>query len=141
MTTYIYQVQIYAKICRLPRPVSSNSVISSCTICITLLNSEDVPTLRSVSISQILVLPDITDVNVLSVYQLLLCPPQLPRFTTASPTLHTFTTALIAPPTPIVSDSTDRDHRIAPMIAESRPRSRLWRVFFSKGCVKYILKR
>ena len=61
---------------------SGNSVISSRTICITLLESEDVPTVRSISISQILVLPDITDVKMLSVSQLLLCP------CTSVPTLH-----------------------------------------------------
>ena len=124
MTTYIYQIQIYVK----PRPVSGNSVVSSGTVSITLLNSENVPTMRSIPISQILVLPDITDVKVLSVYQLLLCPHQFPRFTTVLPTLHTFTTTLIAPPTFIISDSTDRDHGIAPMIAESRQMSRPWRV-------------
>ena len=69
---------------------SGNSVISSCTVCITLLNSEDVPTMSNISVSQILVLPDITVVKVLSVSQLLLCPSQFPRFTTVSPTLHTF---------------------------------------------------
>ena len=41
---------------------SGDGVMSSCTVCITLLNSEDVPTMWSLSISQIVVLPDITDV-------------------------------------------------------------------------------
>ena len=46
---------------------SGNSVISSCTVYITLLNSVDVPTMRSILISQIVVIPDINDVKVLSV--------------------------------------------------------------------------
>ena len=103
---------------------SGNSVISSCTVCITSLNSEDVPTMRSISISQILALPDITDVKVLSVSQFLLSPRQFPVFTTVSPTLQTFSTTLIAPPTVIISDPT-----------ESRPRSRPWRRIFSPRIV------
>ena len=86
---------------------SGRSVVSSCTVCIILLNSEDVPIMSSISISQILVLPDITDVIVLSISQFILCPRQFPRFTTVSPTLHVFSTTFITPPTVIISDSTE----------------------------------
>ena len=97
---------------------SGNSVISSCTVCITLLNSEDVPTMRSISISQILVLPDINDVNVLSISQLLHCPRQLhtsprfhPRFTRFLPRLSQLPRSLSRIPR-------NRDHGITPMIAD-----------------------
>ena len=114
---------------------SGNSVISSCTVCITLLNSEDVPTMRSISISQTLVLPDITDVIVLSISQFFLCPRQFhtlprfhPRFTRFLPHLSHFPRSLTRIPR-------NRDHGIASMIAESRPRSRPWRGIFSPRVV------
>ena len=103
---------------------SGNSGIRTCTVCITLLNTEDVPTMRSISISQILVLPDTTDVFVLSISQFFLCPRQFPCFTTVSPTLHTFSAMLITPSTVIISDPTEsrswnraHDRRIAPEVA------------------------
>ena len=112
-----------------------------CTVCITLLNSEDVPTMSNISVSQILVLPDITDVKVLSDSQLLLCPRQFPRFTTVSPALHTFSTTLIEPLTVIISDSTEsrsrnraHDRTIAPKVAAVA-----WH-FFPKSCVESILR-
>ena len=125
---------------------SGNSVISSCTVCITFLNSEDVPTM-SISISQILVLPDITDVKLPSVCQLFLYPGPFLHFTTASPTFHTFSTMLIAPSTVLISDPTEsqsqnHDHRIAPMIAESHPTLWPWRGTFSPSVVLNVfLKR
>ena len=121
---------------------SGNSVISSCTVCITLLNSEDVPTMRSITISQILVLPDITDVIVLSISQFFLCPRQFPRFTTVSPMLHTFSTTLITPPTVIISNPTEsqsrscaHDCRIAPKVAAVA-----W-YFFPEGLLNALLER
>ena len=120
---------------------SGNSVINSCTVCITLLNSEDVPWMRSISISQILVLPDITDVKMLNVLQFLLCPRQFPHFTTVSPTPQAFSTTLIAPPTVIISDPTEswsrnrsHDRRIAPKVAAVASH------FFPKSCVGCILR-
>ena len=119
---------------------SGNSVISSCTICITLLESEDVPTVRSISISQILVLPDITDVKMLSVSQLLLCPctsvPTLHHgFTHAS---HLFNRAYRTSHWLLSRIPRNRDHGIAPMIAESRQRSRPWCGTFSPRVVLNI---
>ena len=115
---------------------SGNSVISSCTVCITSLNSEDVPTMRSISISQILALPDITDVKVLSVSQFLLSPRQFPLFTTVSPTLQTFPTTPIAPPTVIISDPTE-SRPLSQNRAQGRGRGV---VFFPKNCVECILR-
>ena len=121
---------------------SGNSVISSCTVCITLLNSEDVPTMRSISISQILVLPDITDVIVLSISQCFLCPRQSPRFTMVSPTPHTFSTTLITPATVIIWDPTESrsrnrayDRRIAPKNAAVA-----W-YFFPRVVLNAVLER
>ena len=108
---------------------SGSSVVSSCTVCIMLLNSEDVPIMRSISISQILVLPDITDVIVLSISQFFLCPRQFPRFTMVSPTLHMFSTTFITPPTIIISDPRNR--------ARGRGRGV---VFFPKSGVECILR-
>ena len=106
---------------------NGNSVISSSTVCMEdshKLNSEGVPTMRSISILQMLVLSDITDVSVLRISQFFLRPRQFPHFTTVSPKLHMFSTTLISPPTVIISDpmeSRSRDHahdyRIAPMAA------------------------
>ena len=119
-----------------------NSVISSFmyTACITLLNSEDVPTM-SISISQILVISDITDVIVLSIYQFFLRPRQFPRSTTVSPTLHTFSATLITPPTVIISDPKEsrsrnraHDRIIAPKVAAVA-----W-YLFPKSCVECILR-
>ena len=60
----------------------------SVTVCIALLNSDDVPTMTSISISQILVLPDITGVIVLDRHFLVFSLP------TSVPTLyHGFTHA------------------------------------------------
>ena len=122
---------------------SGNSVISSCTVCITLLNSEGIPTMRSISISQILVLPDITDVIVLSISQFFLCPRQFLRFTTVSPTLHTFSATLMTPSTVIILDPTEsrsrnrvHDRRIAPKVAAVAV---AW-YFFPKSCVECILR-
>ena len=118
---------------------SGNCVINSCTVCITLLKSEDVPTMRSISISQILVLPDIIDVNVLSISQLLQCQHQFPRFTTVSSMLHTFSTTLIAPPTVIISESTEsrsRNHTHDRTQGHGRGM-----VFFTKSCVECILRK
>ena len=53
------------------RAVHSHPSVS--LILLQLLNSENVPTMRSISISQILFLPDIADVKMLSVSQVLLC--------------------------------------------------------------------
>ena len=120
---------------------SGNSVISSCTVCITLLNSEDVPTMRSISISQILVLPDITDVNVLSISQLLHCPRQLhtsprfhPRFTHFLPRLSHLPRLLSRIPR-------NRDHGITPMIADHTQGHSHGMVFFPKSCVECILRK
>ena len=117
---------------------SGNSVIRTCTVCITLLNIEDVPTVRSISISQILVLPD-TTVIVLSISQFL-CPRQFPRFTTVSSTLHTFSATLITPPTVIISDPTEsrlRNRGIAPEVAavawHISPRV-VWNAFLERTC-------
>ena len=102
---------------------SGNSVVSSYTVCTTLLNSEDVPTMRSISISQIVVLPDITDVIVLSISQFFLCLRQFPHFTEVSPTIHTFS-------------------GIRPMIAQLCPRSQPWRgVFSSRVVLNAFLER
>ena len=117
---------------------SGNSVIRSCIGCITLLNSEDVPTMRSISISQILVLPDITDVIVLSISQFFLCPRQFSRFSRVSPTLHTFSITLITPLAGIITESRSRNHahdrRIVPKVA-----ALAWR-FFPKSCVECTLR-
>ena len=98
---------------------SGNSIISSCSVCITLLNSEDVPTIRSISISQILVLPDITDVKVLSISQLFLCPCHFPCFTRFLPHLSHLPRSLSQIPR-------NHDNGVVPMIAELRPRSQPW---------------
>ena len=110
---------------------SGNSVISSCTVCITLLNSEDVRTMRSISISQILVHPHITDVKVFSVSQLLLCPCQFPRSPRPHSRFTRFLLRLSHLSWSLSQIPRNRDHGITPMIAESRPRSRLWRSIFS----------
>ena len=109
---------------------SGNSVISSCTVCITLLNSENVPTMRRISISQILVLLDITDV--LSISQLLHCPhqshtsPQFhPRFTHFLPRLSHLPRSLSRIPR-------NRDHAHDP---RSHPRSQPWHGIFSPRVV------
>ena len=92
---------------------SGNSAISSCNVCVTLLNSEDVPTVRSISISQILVLPDITDDIVLSIFSVFSAHVS----SHASPRFHQpFTrflprSRLITPPTVIISDPTERRSR------------------------------
>ena len=120
---------------------SGNSVISSCTVCITLLNSESVPTMRSIPISLILVLPDITDVKVLSVSQLLLCPCQFPRSPRLHPRFTRFLLRLSHLSRYLSQIPRNHNHGITLMIAESRPRSRPWRGIFSpKSCVECILR-
>ena len=115
---------------------SGNSVISSCIVCITLLNSGDVRTMRSTSISQILVLPDITDVIVLSISPFFLCPRHFPRFTTVSPMLHTVSTTLITPPTVIILDPTES----RPWLQNHAQGHGHGMVFFPKSCVECILR-
>ena len=115
---------------------SGNSVIRTCTaVCITLLNTEDVQTMRSISISQILVLPDIADVIVLSISVFFSAhvsshaSPQFhPRFTRFLPRLSHLPQSSSRIPQ-------NRYHGIAPMIVESRPRSRLWHGIFSPRVV------
>ena len=101
---------------------SGNSVISSYTVCTTLLNSEDVPTMRSISISQIVVLPDITDVIVLSISQFFSLP-------TSVPTLHRGFTH-----DSHVFWNQAHDCTIVPKVAAVA-----W-CFFLKSCVECILR-
>ena len=97
---------------------SGNNVISSCTVCITLLNSEDIPTMRSISISQILVLPDITDVIVLSISHFFaahVSSHASPRF---HPCFTRFLPRLSYPPRSLSRIPRNRAHdcRIAPKV-------------------------
>ena len=114
---------------------SGNSVISSCTVCITLMNSEDVQAMKSISISQILVLPDIT-VIVLSISQFFSLPTSVPTlhhgFTHASPQFHPRFTCFLPSHGPRSLSRIPRNHDqgITPMIAESCPRLRPWRGIF-----------
>ena len=99
------------------------------------LNSEGVPTMRSISILQILVLSDITDVSVLRISQFFLSPRHFPRFTKVLPTLHMFSTTLIYLPRSFSRIPRNRDHGITPMITESRPWPRSWHGIFSPRVV------
>ena len=65
-TVWQHKPSSNVKLC-LPSAVVTVSSVYVLFTLITLLNSEDVSTMRSISISQILVLPDITDVIVLSI--------------------------------------------------------------------------
>ena len=114
---------------------SGNRVISSCTVCITLLNSEDVPTMGSISITQNLVLPDIT-VIVLSISQFFLCPHQLPGSPRFHPRFTCFLPRLSHLPRSLSRIPRNHDHRIMPMITESRPRLQPWHGIF---CPRVVL--
>ena len=92
------------------------------------LNSEGVPTMRSISILQMLVLSDITDVSVLRISQFFLCPRQFPRFTCFLPRLSHLSRSLSRIPR-------NCNHGITPMITESRHWLRPWHGIFSPRVV------
>ena len=98
---------------------SGKSVISSCTVCITLLNSEDVTTMSSISIY-------ITNLGSSWYHWMLLCLAFLIFFSlpTSVPTLHHGFIHAYHTPTVIISDPTEsrsrnraHDCRIAPKVA------------------------
>ena len=106
---------------------TGNGVITSCAICITSLNSEDVPTMRNISISQILVFPDIRT------SRLLLCHVSSHASQRFHPRFTRFLPRLLPLPRSLSRIPRNQDHEIAPEIA-----AMAW-YFSPKSCVERIL--
>ena len=96
------------------------------------LNSEDVPPMRTILISQILVLPDFTDVIVLSSHALQRFYPRFTRY--LARLSHAPATVIISDPTESPSRNLAHDRSNAPKVA-----AMAW-YFFRKSCVECSLR-